>query len=106
MPRINAATVTFPLLLALACSADQLPEGWRAVSPRDELRPAFSFEPAGGPNGTGSWVITHDGRDGLDGWFEKTFPVSGGEYYRFHAARKVHNLVVPRRSAGACALAR
>ncbi|MHB1038084.1 MAG: carbon-nitrogen hydrolase family protein [Pirellulales bacterium] len=87
------------LLSVLASAADPLPEGWQTVAPRDEIRPAFSFEPAGGPNKAGSFVITHDGRDGLDGWFQKSFAVSGGQFYRFHAVRKTRNVNVPRRSA-------
>jgi predicted amidohydrolase len=96
---MTAVTVTCSFFLAPACSADEPPEGWRAISPRDEIRPALSFEPQGGPKGTGSWVIAHDHRDGLDGWFEKSFPVRGGDYYRFQAVRKADNVVVPRRSA-------
>ena len=43
-------------------------------------------------------VITHDERDGLDGWFQKSFPVSGGESYRFEAVRNTRHVRVPRRS--------
>ena len=50
-------------------------------------------------DGAGSLVITHDGREGLDGWYEKSFPVQGGEFYRFHAVRKMRNVNVPRQSA-------
>jgi predicted amidohydrolase len=85
--------------LTLAKAADPMPEGWLALAPRDEIRPAFSFEPKGGPMNTGSLVIAHDGREGLDGRFQKSFAVNGGEYYRFHAVRKTHNVDVPRRSA-------
>ena len=76
-----------------------MPEGWQTVSPRDEIRPAFSFEPKGGPQKSGSFVVAHDPREGLDGWFQKTFTVAGGECYRFHAVRKTLNVSVPRRSA-------
>jgi predicted amidohydrolase len=63
------------------------------------LRPTFSFDPRGGPHGDGSWNIAADEREGLHGWWQKTFPVTGGKHYRFHAVRKVHNVAVPRRSA-------
>ena len=76
-----------------------LPAGWTTVAPRDEIRPVFSFEPKGGPNKAGSFVVSHDHREGLDGWFQKSFAVQGGEFYRFHAARKTDNVDVPRRSA-------
>jgi predicted amidohydrolase len=76
-----------------------LPSGWTTASPRDELRPKFSFLPDGGPKGNGAWVITSDEREGLHGWFAKTFPVTGGNHYHFQAVRKIHNVVAPRRSA-------
>jgi predicted amidohydrolase len=80
-------------------SADTYPPGWSAKAPRDEIRPAFSFDPKGGPKKAGSFVIRHDERDGLDGWMQKSFPVKGGEFVRFQAARKLINVSVPRRSA-------
>ena len=75
------------------------PAGWQASSPRDEIRPRFSFDPKGGRSGEGSLIITADEREGLSGWWQKSFPVIGGEYYHFRALRKVQNLRVPRRSA-------
>ncbi len=86
-------------LLTDARAENAMPEGWQTVAPRDEIRPAFSFEPRGGPQGEGSFVVAHDLRDGLDGWFQKAFTVTGGECYRFHAVRKTLNVRVPRRSA-------
>jgi len=82
-----------------ARTADSFRDGWHVVAPRDEIRPAFSFEPNGGPKHAGSLVVAHDHRDGLDGWFQKSFAVAGGEYYRFYAVRKTHNVSMPRRSA-------
>jgi predicted amidohydrolase len=81
-----------------AAALDKLPAGWLTASPRDEIRPNFSFDPNGGPKKDGAFVITHDGREGLHGYFRKTFPVTGGKFYRFHAVRKVENVAVPRRS--------
>jgi predicted amidohydrolase len=78
---------------------DGFPPGWSAKAPRDEIRPEFWFERKGGPTQAGSFLIRHDERDGLDGWVEKSFPVSGGEYYRFQAVRKLTKVAVPRRSA-------
>ena len=79
--------------------SDAFPPGWSARAPRDEIRPAFSFEFKSGPKQAGSFVIRHDQRDGLDGWFQKSFAVTGGEYYRFQAVRKLTDVAVPRRSA-------
>ena len=99
MKRITTLAIAFFSLLALARPASQPPNGWQTVAPRDEIRPRFSFEPQGGPTKTGSMVVTHDRRDGLDGWFQKSFAVSGGDYYQFRAVRKTHKVSVPRRSA-------
>ncbi len=77
---------------------DSYPPGWTVAAPREEIRPEFSFDPKGGPNRAGSFVVTHDHRDGLDGWFQKSFPVTGGEFVRFHAVRKTYDVAVPRRS--------
>ncbi|MBM4093663.1 MAG: carbon-nitrogen hydrolase family protein, partial [Planctomycetes bacterium] len=99
MKRFSVATVILLNVLSPAFAADQPPDDWHAVSPRDEIRPAFSFDPTGGPKQTGGWVITHDNRDGLDGWYQKTFPVTGGDCYRFRAVRKTRNVSVPRLSA-------
>jgi predicted amidohydrolase len=73
--------------------------GWSDHSPREEIRPDFSTNPTGGPKRTGCLVIRHDEREGLDGWFQKPFAVTGGEFYRFSAVRKLTDVAVPRRSA-------
>ncbi len=99
MKSLNLITVICFQLLTSARADNQPPAGWQAVAPRDEIRPAFSFDPRGGPKNTGSMVVAHDPRDGLDGWYQKSFAVSGGECYRFHAVRKTLNVSVPRRSA-------
>ena len=44
------------------------------------------------------FVITSDARDGLHGWYQNSFPVTGGKYYRFFALRKVDGVAVPRKS--------
>jgi len=75
------------------------PEGWTTDSPREEIRPQFSYNPTGGPDGKGSFVIEADDREGLDGYWTKTFPIAGGRCYRFQAIRKVDRVAIPRRSA-------
>jgi predicted amidohydrolase len=42
--------------------------------------------------------IRADAREGLHGWWEKTFDVIPGRHYRFSAWRKIENVSVPRRS--------
>ena len=73
--------------------------GWQGVSARAEIKPHFGFVLRGGPSRRGALVIRTDKREGLDGHWESTFPVSGGQYYRFSALRHLDNTPVPRRSA-------
>ncbi len=73
--------------------------GWQGLAARAEIKPMFSFNSRGGPNHRGALVIRADDREGLDGRWEKTFPVEGGRYYRFSALRHLDRTPVPRRSA-------
>lgn len=66
--------------------------GWSTQSPREEIRPQFST----GADDT--LVITHDQREGLDGWFQKSFEVMGGAFYRFEARRKTSGVTSTRQS--------
>lgn len=91
--------VLMALALAGAAPAADAPEGWQARSPREEIRPRFSYDPAGGRNGSGALRIEGDGREGLDGYWFKSFPVTGGRYYRFSAWRRAENLEWPQQSA-------
>ncbi|MBL9137666.1 MAG: carbon-nitrogen hydrolase family protein [Verrucomicrobiales bacterium] len=65
---------------------------WVAESPRDELRPVFERE------SDGRLRIRTDAREGLDGHWERRFPVKGGAWYRFRTERRAENVPVPRRS--------
>src|SRR4051794_4538940 len=78
---------------------DRLPPGWYTFAQRDEIRPTFSFDPKGGPNGDGVFVIATGDSVGQHGSFQKAFPVAGGIYYRFSAVRQTDNVAVPRRCA-------
>jgi predicted amidohydrolase len=78
------------------------PEGWKTAAPRDEIRPHFAYNPTGGRDGKGSFLIRHDAREGLQGYWVKRFPVEGGRTYLLSAARKVERVPVARR----CAFAR
>jgi predicted amidohydrolase len=80
--------------------ADAQPaDGWSTAAPRDELRPKFEFRSTGGRDGKGCFVISQDSRDGLHGFWTKTFPVEGGQHYQFHAMRRLQRVASPRRSA-------
>ncbi len=75
------------------------PSEWTPMAPRDEIRPTFSVNPKNGPAETGTLVIEHDARKGLDGWYQKSFEVTSGKWYEFHALRQLTNVSHPRRSA-------
>jgi predicted amidohydrolase len=85
-------------LAAFALLAAQPPDGWTTAAPRPEIRPAFAYEPAGGPDGRGAFVIRADQREGLDGWWTRTVPVAGGKHYRFTALFRAGGVPFPRRS--------
>jgi predicted amidohydrolase len=79
-------------------TSDAPPDGWTTAAPRDEIRPDFAYDAKGGPNGDGCFVIKADGREGLDGCWKKTFPITGGKYYRFDAKFSAKGVALPRRS--------
>jgi predicted amidohydrolase len=88
-----------PALLACAAlAAAGAPEGWKANSPRDEIRPEFTFDAHGGPDRNGGWVISADQREGLQGFWTCSLPVSGGKFYLFRVMRKTQRVDYPRRS--------
>ena len=78
--------------------SDMAPNGWTTAAPRDEIRPLFAYEAKGGPDGNGCFVIQADHREGLDGCWKKTLPISGGKYYRFEAKFMANGVALPRRS--------
>src|SRR5579862_1165494 len=81
-----------------AAEASKAPQGWEAAAPRDEIRPRFSFEPSGGHRDAWRLIIEADGREGLDGYWSRSFPVRGHEFFEFRAYRRVDSVAVPRRS--------
>lgn len=74
------------------------PGGWQPHAPRSEIRPAFFYDPAGGRQGRAALGIQAEDREGLHGAWQKTYPVTGGQYYRFQVWRKVERVPCPRRS--------
>jgi predicted amidohydrolase len=84
---------------AQPASSGQTPEGWTTAAPREEIRPEFAYHSSGGVDGQGAFVIRADQREGLDGWWAKTFPVTGGRHYQFQAFYQARNVAAPRRSA-------
>ena len=74
------------------------PDEWTSGAQRDEIRPQFQRTDTGGKSGHGALTIRADAREGLHGWWQKTFPVTAGKHYRFSAWHKIENVAVPRRS--------
>ncbi len=71
---------------------------WHANACRDEVRPEFGTLLDGGEDGQGALFIEADHREGLDGWWTKSFDVNGGDHYHFSALFRAENVPVPRRS--------
>jgi predicted amidohydrolase len=82
---------------AFQISAGSLDE-WTTAAPREEIRPEFQSEETGGKSGRGALAIRTDEREGLHGWWQRTFSVRPGTHYRFAAWRRTENVAVPRRS--------
>jgi predicted amidohydrolase len=99
-PRINLLFLFCfsVLVVSSACAADEAAEGWKGHAVRDEVRPVFEYKLSGGADGKGAWTIRAGQGDGQAGWWEKSFPVTGGNYYSFKALRRIKNVRVPRRS--------
>ena len=74
------------------------PAGWSSVSPRDEIRPEFKYDATGGPDGKECFIIKADRREGLDGCWRKTFPITGGKHYWFNVTYQAKGVALPRRS--------
>jgi predicted amidohydrolase len=95
--------LTLPIVLLFCVSqlaaGETIPDGWQPTAQRDEIRPEFSFAPKAGPGGSGAMIIRMDDGIGQQGWFQKSFSVVGGKYYRFHVERKTEQVQTPRRCA-------
>ncbi len=94
-----AGVLLLPIVaLELHGSEKSNQDGWTSVSPRPEIEPSFRIQVHGSHSGTPMLLIRADDREGLDGHWTKTFPIKGGQYYRFHALRHAENVSSPRRS--------
>src|SRR5882672_1313698 len=58
---------------------------WTTAAPREEIRPQFQQTATGGKSGHGALAIRADEREGLHGWWQKSFSVTAGQHYRFSA---------------------
>tara|TARA_R110002095_G_scaffold195383_3_gene173967 strand:+ start:685 stop:2037 length:1353 start_codon:yes stop_codon:yes gene_type:complete len=104
----NASGILFFIAILLSPQVGHagdpgLHDGWRAMTPREELRPNISWDADAGPTQQGAFLIQADGREGLMGHVQKTTPVEGGKTYEFTAFRKTEGIDLVRR-AGAVRL--
>ncbi|HEY2415653.1 MAG TPA: carbon-nitrogen hydrolase family protein [Pirellulaceae bacterium] len=96
-----ALALSFSLAIGLVAAEGTLttlPPGWATAAPRDEIKPLFRHEPAGGRGGREAFIISGDQRDGTSGWWQKTFDVEGGKTYSFSAWRRLEGVDSGRRS--------
>jgi predicted amidohydrolase len=97
------ATALVGVCLAAATrpgSAGEIPDngGWSTGAPRSEIRPEFARESVDGTGQQTVLVIQAGPRDGVDGYWTRAFPVTGGYPYRFDARYRAKGVDVPRRS--------
>ena len=89
--------VVFLALLSTTTFAGDASQGWTTFSPREEIRPKFSYEATGGPKHDGSLIIESSAQEGQQGRWTKSFPVLGGRYYHFVSFRRMTGVESPRR---------
>lgn len=66
---------------------------WELKSPRDEIAVQGSLDPA-----TGALELVSPNEEGSNGFWEKTYAVTGGKPFRFSALRRAEAVEHPRRS--------
>jgi predicted amidohydrolase len=86
------------LFAAHAGAGTLLDESWQHAAPREEIAPAFKFDPKGGRQGASRLRIEAGETEGLSGYWFKAVPVKGGQHYRMSAWRKAEGVETPRRS--------
>ncbi|HYZ87647.1 MAG TPA: carbon-nitrogen hydrolase family protein [Bryobacteraceae bacterium] len=79
-------------IAAFASEVEPSAGGWIASASRPEVRPSFRHN-------AGTFVIQTDQRDGLDGFWERSFDVQGGTWYQVEALRRVTGSEWPQQSA-------
>ncbi|WP_020469747.1 carbon-nitrogen hydrolase family protein [Zavarzinella formosa] len=94
-----AALLAVPLSIRAESAPPKLPGGWELTAQREEIRPELSFDPKGGPTGSGAMILTAGDSVAYQGWLRKSVPVTGGKFYLFTAKRKTTGVEAPRRSA-------
>jgi predicted amidohydrolase len=79
------------VIAAAFAQAAEPANDWTGQSPRKEIRPQFKRTKE-------QLMIASDDREGLHGYWMKSFPIEGGKFYRFDCRRQTDNVELPRRS--------
>ena len=90
--------IVFSFTAALAWTASVGPDGWQTGSPREEITPTFHYDAKAGRSGAGAFVIETGAREGMDGYWTRSFAVTGGKYYQFDAWRRLKGAQWPQQS--------
>jgi predicted amidohydrolase len=100
LPIVSSLLITACVLAGenLPATRAGAPPGWHTTAPRPEISPEFAYSKRDGVDGDGCFVLRAGGREGVDGCWTKTFPIAGGQYYRFSALYRAKTVSVPRRS--------
>ncbi len=81
--------------------ADGAPQGWTTWSPRDEIAPSFSVDPAVGRAGRGALRIEGSNPAAFGAWRRRVENIAGGRAYRFVAHYRVQGVAQERRCVSA-----
>src|SRR3954462_8161961 len=95
------AALTLAFVAPLLADTNLIDQSWQHAAPREEIAPAFIYEPNSGRDGSASLVLQSDAREGIMGQWFKTVRVKGGQYYRFSVARKCDGVPSARRETPA-----
>ncbi|MFK8112677.1 MAG: carbon-nitrogen hydrolase family protein [Rubripirellula sp.] len=90
---LSAFAIAFQLGSAILALGTSAADPWQAVAARNEIKPIFTTDP------DGQLSIQADHREGLNGHWQRQFPVVGGEHYQFSVLRSTNGIEHPRRSA-------
>lgn len=91
--------LNFSVAACMSAAVGLADDSWTPAAPREEIKPVFTKSKDPGRGSGEALVIAADNREGLAGWWQKSFTVAGGKHYRFEARRKTENVESPRRSA-------
>ncbi|MDO8543887.1 MAG: carbon-nitrogen hydrolase family protein [Opitutaceae bacterium] len=93
-----AASAAAPVSIAFKFPDPAAAADWKPWSPRDEISPQFSFDPAGGRNGGGALKLAARLPSDFGAWRRQIPNLRGGTTYRFAAWYRASGVENERRS--------